>query len=278
MPPRERWLTRQEAAWLLRGARHLRVDGRHLVDFILHGLYTGSRKQTILTMHLNTPSTIGGYVDTESGVFYRKPKTKVGTKKQQNPARLPSKYLAHLQRQVRNGRRYVVEDYRGGRVGDIKKGWQRALSLAEELAAKKGIILDLIGCNAAHPEAHGHHLDASERCDDLGHGWLFFDLFGDDRKGLWPPQPPSPKDCGRSWKPQSLGPILDIIFDTGRRRWIDFYSRLTGRRVRPEVASNLKGRRRGECSDNPVMSQDHFSCDFTVQIRFSCDRIKIHGY
>lgn len=142
-PPRERWLTRQEAAWLLRGARHLRKDGRHLVDFILHGLYTGSRKQTILDMHLNTPSTIGGYVNTETGVFYRKPISKAATNKRQNPARLPSKYLAYLRRQARNGRRYVVEDCRGGRVGDIKNGWKGACMKAMSLAAKKNIILDL---------------------------------------------------------------------------------------------------------------------------------------
>jgi integrase len=50
--PKERWLTRQEAAWLLRAARNLNVTGKHLADFILHGLYTGSRKSTILSMHI----------------------------------------------------------------------------------------------------------------------------------------------------------------------------------------------------------------------------------
>lgn len=143
--PRERWLTRQEAGWLLRGARALNVDGRHLQDFIHHGLYTGSRKATILAMHIDTPSVTGGHVDTKTGVLYRKPQGKVATKKRQTPARLPARYLAHLRRQAANGRKYVVEDYRGGRVGDIRKGWHRAVILAEKLAAEHGIMLELQG-------------------------------------------------------------------------------------------------------------------------------------
>jgi hypothetical protein len=53
--PKERWLTRQEAAWLLRAARNLNVTGKHLADFIRCGLYTGSRKTTILELHIATP-------------------------------------------------------------------------------------------------------------------------------------------------------------------------------------------------------------------------------
>ncbi|WP_236045174.1 MULTISPECIES: tyrosine-type recombinase/integrase [Pseudooceanicola] len=150
--PRERWLTRQEAAWLLRGARALNKDGRHLQDFILHGLYTGSRKATILAMHIDKPSKIGGHVDTVNGILYRKPQGKRETNKRQRPARLPERYLAHLRRQARNGRQFVVERkiIRRGveercMVADIKKGWPRAVSLAMELAAARGITVNLTG-------------------------------------------------------------------------------------------------------------------------------------
>ncbi|ANB34650.1 hypothetical protein A6024_11800 [Rhodovulum sulfidophilum] len=147
LPPRpdpvERFLTRQEAAWLIRAARNLRRDGRHLADFILHGLYTGSRKDTILGMHIDTPSVSGGHVDTVRGILYRKPMGKAETKKRQRPARLPPRYLAHLRRQAANGRRFVVQDCDGHRVGDIRKGWARAVRLAEELAAGQGIEIDL---------------------------------------------------------------------------------------------------------------------------------------
>lgn len=142
-PARERWLTRQEASWLLRGARNLRVDGKHLADFILHALYTGSRKETILAMHIDTPSTHGGHVDTAQGILYRQPKGKSETAKRQRPARIPPRYLAHLRRQAKRGRKYVVEDYRGNRVGSIKHGWSRARELAMDLAKAKGIKIDL---------------------------------------------------------------------------------------------------------------------------------------
>jgi integrase len=142
-PAKERWLTRQEAAWLLRAARRLNRDGRHLADFILCGLYTGSRKQTILQLHMNTTSLTGGHVDTVNGLIYRRQAGKRETNKRQPPARLPSKYLAHLRRQSANGRHYVVQDYAGRRIGDIKTGWARAKALASELAAKHGIKIDL---------------------------------------------------------------------------------------------------------------------------------------
>lgn len=140
---KERWLTRQEAAWLLRAARNLRLDGRHLADFILCGLYTGSRKTTILELHIDTPSISGGHVDTVQGLLYRKPMGKVMTKKRQGTCRLPNRYLAHLRRQARNRRKFVVEDYKGRRVGDIETGWKRAILLAAELARTKGINIDL---------------------------------------------------------------------------------------------------------------------------------------
>jgi integrase len=142
-PAKERWLTRQEAAWLLRAARNLNRDGRHLADFILCGLYTGSRKQTILQLHMNTTSLSGGHVDTVNGLIYRRPSGKRETNKRQPPARLPGKYLAHLRRQAANGRHYVVQDYAGRRIGNIKTGWTRAKALASELAAKHGINIDL---------------------------------------------------------------------------------------------------------------------------------------
>ncbi len=94
-------------------------------------------------MHIDTPSVSGGHVDTVRGILYRKPMGKAETKKRQRPARLPPRYLAHLRRQAANGRRFVVQDCDGYRVGDIRKGWARAVRLAEELAAGQGVEIDL---------------------------------------------------------------------------------------------------------------------------------------
>ncbi|MEM9524050.1 MAG: integrase [Pseudomonadota bacterium] len=144
--PKERWLTRQEAAWLLRAARNLDKRGRHLADFILCGLYTGSRKATILALRIDISSLSGGYVDTVNGVLYRRPMGKRETVKRQRPARLPARYLAYLRRRAANGACYVVETHDGHRVGDIKKGWAHAVLLAGQLAAARGIDIDLSDC------------------------------------------------------------------------------------------------------------------------------------
>ncbi|MEP2706138.1 MAG: hypothetical protein ABJQ71_11520 [Roseibium sp.] len=90
-PPRDRFLNRDEAAkllwfcWRHRGkqAIHKNRPGcekaetayyplRHLVRFILIGLYTGSRAKTILAA---SPYKAPGhaYVDLENGIFYRLP-------------------------------------------------------------------------------------------------------------------------------------------------------------------------------------------------------------
>lgn len=147
---KDRYLTRQEAAWLLRAARSLKKDGRHLADFIQHGLYAGSRKATILAMHIDTPSTFGGHVDTRNGILYRKPQGKVMTKKRQGTARVPARYLAQLRRMAANGRLYVVERQivrrgvlRREMVANIRKGWDGAIKAAPILAAKHGIAIDL---------------------------------------------------------------------------------------------------------------------------------------
>lgn len=65
------------------------------------------------------------------------------TAKRQTPARLPAAYLARLRRQAARGRKFVVQDHRGNRVGDIRKGWGDAKLLAEQMATAQGIDLDL---------------------------------------------------------------------------------------------------------------------------------------
>lgn len=136
--PRLRWLTRTEAAWMLRAARRLRIDGRHLAKFILVGYYTGTRKSAILSLRIDQPGTDGGWIDTENGILYRKPIGRRQTKKRQTPARVPRQLLAHVKRWKANGARFVVQDHEGNRIGDIRKGWARMVELAEELSEQSG--------------------------------------------------------------------------------------------------------------------------------------------
>lgn len=125
--PRERWLTRQEAARLLRAAWR-NPHSRHLARFILVGLYTGTRKTAILRLRW-AANTVGGWVDLERGQLYRAPQGARATKKRQPPAKLPRRLLAHLRRWERSGARFVVSD-RGQGVGDIKTAWRTACAAA----------------------------------------------------------------------------------------------------------------------------------------------------
>ncbi len=68
--PRDRWLTRDEAARLLRAA-YRNPKARHLARFILVALYTGTRSNPIRRMQY-MPNTSGGWVDTKRGVMCRR--------------------------------------------------------------------------------------------------------------------------------------------------------------------------------------------------------------
>jgi integrase len=122
--PKERWLTRSEAALLLWSAyRNPRT--RHLARFILIGLYTGTRKQAILSLQF-TPSRQGGWIDTENGVLYRSAIGEAKTKKRKPPARLPRQMLAHARRWERQGAKFAVE-INGKAVDDIKHSFATAV-------------------------------------------------------------------------------------------------------------------------------------------------------
>lgn len=123
--PRERWLTRDEAARLL-WAAHRSQRGKHLARFILVALYTGTRSDAILRMRF-MPSMEGGWVDTKSGTMYRRGTGQAETKKRQPPVPIPRPLLAHLRRWEKNGARRIVE-IDGQRVASVKNAWKRALA------------------------------------------------------------------------------------------------------------------------------------------------------
>jgi integrase len=116
--PRDRWLTRSEAARLIRAAwRYREVQkghptGRrsrqHVARFTLVALYTGTRASAVCGAALQ-PTVGRGWIDLERGVFYRRPPGKRETKKRQPPVPLPAQLLAHLRRWKRQGQRFAVE-------------------------------------------------------------------------------------------------------------------------------------------------------------------------
>lgn len=139
---RVRWLTRQEAAQLLRSTK-----SQHLRRFILIGLYTGTRSQALLGLTW-MPSTSSGWVDLNRGVLYRRGEDQKKTKKKQTPAAIPDRLMAHLRRWQRLdaelGVRHAIH-YQGTRVRKVGHAWRAAREAA-------GLDEDVVphSCNVAH--------------------------------------------------------------------------------------------------------------------------------
>ena len=111
---RERWLTRQEAAHFLRTARRMRqpqygkvtdrATAYHVAQFLLVGVYTGTRSGAICGAVLDQPTIGRSWIDLENGIFYRQAIGKrKQTNKRQTPVRLPPRLLAHIRRWKRKG-------------------------------------------------------------------------------------------------------------------------------------------------------------------------------
>lgn len=93
--PRQRWLTRQDVAKLLRAARREKQCG-HIARLILIGLYTGTRLGAILNLQW-MPNTNGGHVDLDRGVIYRRADgERVAHNKRRTPVKVPPRLLRFL--------------------------------------------------------------------------------------------------------------------------------------------------------------------------------------
>jgi integrase len=141
--PRERWLTRAEAAHLIWAAwryrqtqggvptdRHMR---RHIARFILVGLYTGTRAGAICSASL-VPAVGRGHVDLDAGVFKRLPQGKRETSKRQPTIRIPDRLLAHMRRWRDKGiSKSAVIEFDGRPIGSVKKAFAH---LVDEVGLK----------------------------------------------------------------------------------------------------------------------------------------------
>jgi integrase len=148
-PPRDRWLTRSEAARLIwacwryrehqtvhRGDRKgclIATDKRplrHLARFILIGLYTGTRAGAIASA---SPYRQEGhaFVDLDQGIFYRQTIGRRATNKRQTPAPVPPRLVAHMRRWLRRGviTSHFVE-WQGAPVKSVKTAFKHAVKVA----------------------------------------------------------------------------------------------------------------------------------------------------
>jgi integrase len=121
-PPRERWLTKSDAArFLFHARRH-----QHLRRMILLGLYTGSRPGVILSLTWDQ-------IDFKTGVMSRVPRgAKQDEKKRAPKVKLGRRILAHLRRWRRlDGKEVkVICHYKGRAVAEPWQTWARAREAA----------------------------------------------------------------------------------------------------------------------------------------------------
>lgn len=120
-PARDRWLTRTEAAALLRAARRT----PYLARMILLGLYTGSRPGVIKALEWS-------WLDLDARIMHRRPP---GAAQAQNkrspPVRLGRRILAHLRRwQKQDSHIPWVVHYDGRPIDDPHGSWKRAITKA----------------------------------------------------------------------------------------------------------------------------------------------------
>ncbi len=148
--PRTRWLTRKEAAHLLRVCwRHREAQTihrgpdkgrtvltdkrplRHLARFILLGLYSGTRASAIAAA---SPRRAEGrsFVDLDNAIFYRLQQGRPETKKRQPPVPIPPRLLAHLRRWISKGivANHFVE-WNGMPVQSVTTAFRTAVRLAK---------------------------------------------------------------------------------------------------------------------------------------------------
>ncbi|MBA5778164.1 tyrosine-type recombinase/integrase [Stappia sp. F7233] len=150
--PRERYLTRSEAARLLlacmgwervsedpdaRWRRRPYHRGSHLARLVLIGLYTGTRPGAIKALQWMR-NTTGGWADMERGVIFRRAEgERVAHNKRKPPVKIARRLLAHMARWKRmdgweadrTGLRYIVHYY-GKPVVKENKAFRSAIAAA----------------------------------------------------------------------------------------------------------------------------------------------------
>ena len=117
--PRDRWITRMEAASVIRAARTPQAR-LYLPLFILIGLYTGRRKEAILALRWPQVNMKTQTINFDDSHRRR-------TNKRRGIVPIPPRLLPHLHRARRRGSDlgYVLH-IDGERIGDIKKGFAAA--------------------------------------------------------------------------------------------------------------------------------------------------------
>ena len=112
--PRDRWLTRKEAAALLKAADPM------LRRFILIALATGRRREAIRALRWVEPlDGSAGWVDLSAGVIHFRGRREAETKKRRGSVRMPAHLAAHMRRWSRAGGSHVIP----GSLSTFRRRW-----------------------------------------------------------------------------------------------------------------------------------------------------------
>ena len=118
-PARDRYLSKSELARLLWAAwRNPRA--KHLVRFILIGLYSSTRHEAILRLQW-MPNLQGGWVDLEQRLIHRKGDRQTETNKRRPPVGISRRLGAHLERWRRAPQGQHVVEYDGQPIRSIRR-------------------------------------------------------------------------------------------------------------------------------------------------------------
>jgi len=124
-PSKERWLTRQEAAKLIRAARFDPKARLYMPLFILICVYTGRRKEAVLSLRWPQIDLGRNLID------FRKP-GEAETKKRRGRVPIPPRLIPHLKRaRLRGSDLGPVLHISGRPIQNIKKGFAAACRRAE---------------------------------------------------------------------------------------------------------------------------------------------------
>jgi integrase len=128
---RERVLERHEVAAMLRACRKLKLS--HVARFILIGIYTGTRHHAILSLRWNN-ALVGGHVDGERSIIYRRGSAERETNKRRPPVEIPDRLIGPLRRwrsfDVGHNKGTHVINYKGQPLAKLRSAWESIVQLA----------------------------------------------------------------------------------------------------------------------------------------------------
>jgi integrase len=175
-PPKDRWLTRDEAARLLRAAKPY----QHMRRMILLGLHTGSRPGVILALRWDQ-------VDFKTGVMQRLPRGATpDSKKRAPPVRLGRRIQGHLRRwkHLDGPETKYVCHFDGHAPLDPHTSWRKIIQAGGSARRNPPYAAAHTGNVVGHRPLGGRRLPGNDGKNTRG--------------GLWPP-PSRPSGAGRQY-------------------------------------------------------------------------------